>query len=199
MWPPDLITTGERPSLSNVDSTDTDERTLRYQFYSFQQLMSRTTSVQIIRQDASVAFGRARCITSLSDGSAPAVFIPFGVLGLDHGSWIPGFAVRPLRQHSWPEMPARGRFPGSAGPSAGPAGVPVNHFLDPCIGARECRASGSIFRVLVAGAWLPSRRSVLHPLRLVVCAWLCVHDRYRCVDVATDTRSQEFVCYCSYF
>ena len=39
----------------------TDERTLRYQFYSFQQLMSRTTSIQIIRQDASVAFGRARC------------------------------------------------------------------------------------------------------------------------------------------
>ena len=63
MWPPDLITTGERPSLSNVDSTDTDERTLRYQFYSFKQLMSRTTSIPIIRLDASVAFGRARCIS----------------------------------------------------------------------------------------------------------------------------------------
>ena len=85
MWPPDLITTGERPSLSNVDSTDTDERTLRYQFYSFKQLMSRSASIQIIRQNASVAFGRARCISVL-DGSALAVFIPFGVLGWDHGS-----------------------------------------------------------------------------------------------------------------
>ena len=35
----------------------------------------------------------------------------------------------------------------------------MNRFLDPCIGARECRGSGSIFRMLVAGAWLPSRRS----------------------------------------
>ena len=67
-------------------------------------------------------------------------------------------------------MPARGRFPGSAGPSAGPAGVPVNRFLDPCIGARECRGSGSIFRMLVAGAWLPSRWSGSIRFGL-----LCVH------------------------
>jgi len=65
MWLPDFDHNWGTFDLFAVDSDNSDNSTLRYKFL-FNQRMSRTTSIQTIRQDASVAFGRARCIYKFS-------------------------------------------------------------------------------------------------------------------------------------
>ena len=117
MWPPDLITTGETFDLFVVDSDNSEKH------YDISLIQPDKCLEQLLfnnRQDASVAFRRARCIYKFSLAALRRFLYRSGFsVGITDCEFLDSMfglsgSIAGLRCRFG------GRFPGSAGPSAGP-------------------------------------------------------------------------------